>query len=123
MAQNKAHGNTLKFAVRDSKEPALQEVIQRIMSQGFTVGINDNNEITFFHSFGEDIPFEKANLVKVLMEKFAAGLPYSSSTQSSESEEQVEEKPQQNLTSSSVVEDNEESEEDNEDEDNEEEEE
>lgn len=59
----------LKYKVKNTKDYSLQESLQRLMTQAFTVGIDDNkNEITLFHV--DEIPFEKQNLAHSVLQPF-----------------------------------------------------
>lgn len=59
----------LKYKVKNTKDYGLQESLQRLMTQAFTVGIDDNkNEITLFHV--DEIPFEKKNLANVVLQPY-----------------------------------------------------
>lgn len=59
----------LKFKVKNSKDYSLHESLQRLMTQAFTVGIDDaKNEVTLFHV--DEIPFEKKNLVYNVLQPF-----------------------------------------------------
>ena len=59
----------LKYKVKNTKDYSLQESLQRLMTQAFTVSIDDNkNEITLFHV--DEIPFEKQNLAHSVLQPF-----------------------------------------------------
>lgn len=59
----------LKYKVKNTKDYSLQESLQRLMTQAFTVGIDDNKkEITLFHV--DEIPFEKQNLAHSVLQPF-----------------------------------------------------
>lgn len=91
----------LKFKVKNSKDYSLQESLQRLMTQAFTVGIDDaKNEVTLFHV--DEIPFEKKNLVYNVLQPFfeddlskcAASDPVEDAQLAEVVEEKIEELPE-----------------------------